>query len=55
LETLKLAETTSDFEIGSPFAAIASCMCEREVVFRVEAVFDEWIDVVNVELTLVQH
>ena len=40
---------------GTALAAITCCVREGEVIFGVEPVFNERVDMVDIQLTLVEH
>jgi hypothetical protein len=55
LESLEFGEPPGNFQVGGPLASITGRMSNGKIVFRVEAMLDQWVDMVNVELALMKN
>ena len=55
LEALELSEAPGDFEVRRPLAAIAGGVRDCKVVFSVEALFCQRVDMIYVKLPFMQN
>ncbi|HOF41011.1 MAG TPA: hypothetical protein PLD73_13135 [Candidatus Hydrogenedentes bacterium] len=54
LQSLEFRQAAGYAEIRSPLAAIAACVSQRKIILRIQAIFRQWIDVVDIQLPLMQ-
>lgn len=55
LQPLKLRQAARDFKVSGALTPIAGRVSEREIVLGIEAIFNQRVDVIDVELPFVQH